>query len=240
VTPPAAAAAAAPEVAAAARLAPLRVLVAGARQHPVWAAFAVGVLASIGYLALWDDKEVQKAVRDWSEAAKFLSDAQFGASLNAVLPKDEDWTFKDREAFDKSILHLNQEIDAIIKALDANQEALKQVAEKYRDAIDGLIDTLTPILLMVIFGIYLTRIPHTVALGTAIGLAGATATVFIFTELWNNLGTLFSAVAALVRSSGVATFVNESRPGWADPEKPDPNISDIKIDYNLDPSAYRK
>jgi len=227
-------------VAAPARLSTTRVLIGQARAHPVWTGFAVGLLALIGYLELWDDGEVRKAIQDWDEAANFLGGEQFGQSLEALLPSAEDWTFDDREAFDKSIMQLTQEIGAIVKALEANSKALAEASEKYRDAIDGLVDALLPILLAVIYSVFLTKLPHTAALGVAIGAAGATATAFIITEVWNNLSALFTAVAAFIHGSSVASFVADSRPGWSDPNKPDPNIRDIVINYNLDPSAYKK
>jgi hypothetical protein len=227
-------------VAAASRLAPLRNLASAARAQWYWVVVAGALAATIVALERWDDGEVKKALQDWSDAAKFLSGDQFGASLAAAMPKDEDWTFDDRDAFDASMLKLTQEVDALLKALEANKEALAQVAEKYRDTIDGLVDAMVPILVAVIASIVLQAWPHTNPIAVAIGVAGATATVFILTEVWNNLGTLFSTGAAFFRNSSAAEFVMESRPGWADPDKPDPNIRDIVINYNLDPSAYKK
>jgi hypothetical protein len=227
-------------VAAPARLAPLRALAGAARAHWVWTGFAITLTGVLAYLATWDDREVQNALQDWEDAAKFLGGDQFGTALDALMPSDDDWTFDDRDAFDASMQKLKQEVDAIVRALEANKEVLAQVTEKYRDAIDGLVNALIPILLAVIAAIALQAFPPTNALAVAIGVAGATATVFILTELWTNLSALFGAGRAYFNSASAAAFVSESRPGWADPDKPDPNIRDIVINYNLDPSAYRK
>lgn len=227
-------------VAAASRLAPLRAIALSTRQHP-WCAGASAVLiAAIGILSMWNDGEVQKALQEWDDAAKLLGGDQFGAAMAALMPDEDEWTTDDRDAFDASIQQLMQEVDAIVRALETNKEVLAQIVEVFRSAIDGLISALVPILVAVMAAIPLLAFPATNPFAIAVGAAGGTALVFVLTEVWSNISDLVAAARAAFSRTSVAVFADGSRPGWAAPGTPDPNIRDIVINYNLDASAYRK
>jgi uncharacterized membrane protein YdfJ with MMPL/SSD domain len=222
-----------------ARLSPLRSLATAARGHPIYTAVALGLLVTIAYLETWNDTEVNRSIRDWNEASRFLKGDQFGTALQACIPAADDWSADDREAFETSMRHLEQEIEALTAAFDKNAELLKEAAEKYQAIIDGLVDALTPILLTVIAVIVFSAIPATKAFADAIGLVGASITVVILAMVWEQLMSLFDAVSGAIKGVSAMAFVADSRPGWAAPNQPDPNIKDIVIKWTMDPAAYK-
>ena len=226
-------------VRAGARLSPLRALVGAARAHPVYTGIAVGLLLAIGYLETWNDDEVNRSIRDWNDASRFLKGEQFGAALAACIPAAEDWAADDREAFETSMRQLGQEIEALTAAFDRNAELLKEAAEKYQGIIDGLIEALIPILLIVIAAIVLEAFPHTKAFADAVGMVAASITVVILATVWEQLVSLFDALSGAVKGTSAMAFVADSRPGWAAPGQPDPDIDDIVIKWTMDPSAYK-
>ena len=74
---------------------------------------------------------MNRSIRDWNDASRFLKADQFGAALQACIPSAEDWTADDRDAFETSMRQLGQEIEALTAAFDRNAELLKEAIEAY-------------------------------------------------------------------------------------------------------------
>jgi hypothetical protein len=222
----------------AATTAPVRGLLPAARANWMWLVGAGFIAVAIAYLETFDNDEVNKSIKEWSDAARLLGGEQFGAALAQVPPSETEWDFDDREAFELFLRKLGAEINSLAEAFTANKDALTSARDAFNDAVDALVAALVPILVAVIASVALQAFPATAPAAQAIGVAGLTAGAAVLALIFSDISAVFTAVTAGFGMNNRFAFVSDSRPGWA-PTGTDPGIKDITIDWVKDPSFYR-
>ncbi|MEU6072898.1 hypothetical protein [Micromonospora sp. NPDC047074] len=219
-----------------AQLAQLRTLIAAARANWVWLAGSAVLLAAIVHLESFDNEEIAKAIKNWDEAAKYLGGDQFGKAMESVPPSAEEWNFEDREAFDKFVQQLGQEVSALAAALTTNKDSLQGLMDHYNGVIDSLNQVLWTVLIAVIASVAIQYIPGGQAVAQAIGVAGLTIAMAVMALVFTEVGSALSTITSSFRGAEAHQFTTESKPGFA--TGPDPDIKDIKIDWVQDSGFY--
>ncbi len=235
-----------PLASVAARIGPLRGLLATARQNwPMLVAAGVaGVLVAM-LEETFDEQHVVQAVQDWKLAAKYLvnQDGSFDqampAFVNGNLPPDV-WSGQDRAAFDQFVTKFTNEIVAIANALELNADELEKARQAFHDVTTTLLEVLVPVCLICIAVIVLQYFPATAPYAEAIGFAGATITLATVALVSGDLLTTLGAIITGLRGQSVASFVKGAHPGDVSPNAPDPKLQQITIDWTHDQSWYMK
>jgi hypothetical protein len=235
-----------PLASVAARIGPLRGLLATARQN--WpmliAAGVAGVLVAL-LEETFDEQKVVQAVQDWKLASKYLlnQDGSFDQAMpnfvSTSLPADV-WSGQDRVAFDQFVGKFTNEVVAIANALELNADELDKARQAFHDVTTTLLEVLVPVCIICIAVIVMQYFPATAPYAEAVGFAGATITLATVAMVSSDITAALSAVTTGLRGQSVASFAKGAHPGDVSPNAPDPQLKQITIDWSHDQSWYMK
>lgn len=183
------------------------------------AVVAVGTMAA-------NPNDMSEAAAAWKEIANDLG--TLSNHLGSALEKGGDWTADDKDAFEDSLTNFKGEIEQFRSAASDISGTLDAVSNAYLVAFVAVIVFAGACLVILIGLVVLLFVPHTSAIArTMIETVGATLAT-LSTKVAVLLGSLATAVAAMVAAVFYGRISINSR-GGSMPTAPD--FEQIRIDY---------